>query len=179
MLCRTAGRGTCCACAPVTGTRVRAVLGCLRRAGVVSARRREGRRGAAGDHRHRGAAGGKAPWGAREVWGSWRGCPVGRGAPWKSGYERRAGFMAPQTASPLTLAGFVSANSSPIWLAEITRFSSEYRRNKGKQPFVGAEGHFCIISSAFPPQKGSFLALLGPAGPAPRGAQGRADGTAG
>lgn len=104
---------------------------------------------------------------------------MGWGAPWKSGYERRAGFMAPKTASPLTLAGFVNANSSPIWLAEITRFSSEYRSNMGKQPFVGAEGHFCIISSAFPPQKGSFLARLVLAGPAPRGAQGRADGTAG
>lgn len=87
--------------------------------------------------------------------------------------------MALLTASPLTRLGFVSANSSPIWLAVLMRFSSEYRRNKGKQPFMGAEGHFFAFSIVFPPQKGSFLARLGLAGPAPWGAQSRADGTAG
>jgi len=85
-------------------------------------------------------------------------------------------FMALLGASPLTLPGCVNAGSSPVWLVGITRASSDCGRDRGKQPFAGAGGHFCIIFSGFPPQKGSFLAHLGPAGPAPRGAQGRADG---
>lgn len=74
------------------------------------------------------------------------GVPRGMGCPMEGlqGCKRRAMFMALLTASPLTLPGFVNAKSSPIWLVMIMRFSSDYRRNKGKQPFVGVGLRFAL-----------------------------------
>lgn len=69
---------------PVVGTWVRAVPGYLRRAGVLA--------GVVAQGIH-GAADGKVPSGtrgARQVWGSGMGCPVGFGAPWDGAPRGRA-----------------------------------------------------------------------------------------
>lgn len=72
------------------------------------------------------------------------GCPV-KGL---QGCEQRAALMALLTASPLTLPGFINANSSPIWLVMIMRSSGSLYiyRNKGKQPFGGGGGEDFALS---------------------------------
>lgn len=82
--------------------------------------------------------------------------PHGMGCPVEGLRAKGCFFMALLTALPLTLPGFVNANSSPIWLVMIMRFSSDYRKNKGKQPFFWGGVAFCIIISIFPPKKEEF-----------------------